>query len=57
MTPITLSDGRTLCPYCKGTGADPMSDSGNNSLPCKGCGGSGSIDADAILAAEKKEQQ
>lgn len=29
------------CRTCKGTGADPLSDSGNNSLPCGECKGTG----------------
>jgi len=27
------------CPVCQGTGCDPMSDTGNNSLPCGECRG------------------
>ena len=32
---------RAACGVCRGSGADPLSDNGNNSLPCKACNGTG----------------
>lgn len=32
-----------VCPSCRGTGADPMSDGGSNWLPCETCQGKGKV--------------
>lgn len=44
-TSLPPREPTTVCPTCNGTGADPMSDSGNNSLTCRTCNGERTVAA------------